>query len=54
VVLTVKLAQEDAPLWGELNRNGAPRGVGKFFFLKKVPNFKLNSNFKWMKMKMGR
>jgi hypothetical protein len=51
VVLTVKLAQ-DAPCWGEPNRNGAPCGDG--IFLKKLPNFKLNSNFKLMKMEMGR
>jgi hypothetical protein len=51
VVLTVKLAQ-DAPHWGEPNRTGAPCKIG--FFLKKGPNFKLNSNFNLMKMKMGR
>jgi hypothetical protein len=38
---------------GEPKRSGAPCGIGKKK-LKKMPNFKLNSNFNWMKMQIGR
>jgi hypothetical protein len=41
-----------APLRGEPKRSGAPCEIEKK--LKKMPNFKLNSNFDWMKMKIGR
>jgi hypothetical protein len=40
------------PHWGKPKRSGAPHEIGKK--IEKMSNFKLNSNFDWMKMKIGR
>jgi hypothetical protein len=51
-VLTVNLTQ-DTPLWGEPSIQAHHMELEKKK-LKKMPNFKLNSNFNWMKMQIGR